>query len=132
MNNNKDIILEKDASGKKKSALPGICIFPEGKGEEKKLEGWTLAAYAEKLAEEGISMNAEGLAGWMRQRGYLRSRVTSSWNTPTDIAYAMGLLHLVRVTAYTGGNGITTETIPLITEKGAAYFLSLLREGRHE
>lgn len=92
--------------------------------------GYTLSAFARYLQEEGISMEKEALTAWLRKEGYLRRRVNAAWNTPTLASYDRGLMALYRVLIVRGGAEEVLCRFTTITEKGAAYFLGLLREGK--
>lgn len=84
---------------------------------------------AKLLRQNGVSIGAKRLFGWLRDRGYLIRRKGSDWNMPTQRSVEQGLFR-VKQTIITHPDGhIDVKRTPKVTGKGQIYFVNkFLRE----
>lgn len=82
---------------------------------------------AKILKQNGINIGQNRLFKWLRENGYLISRVGQSKNCPTQKAMEKGLFE-IKETIYHKANGeIGTNLTPMVTGKGQLYFVNKFR-----
>ena len=79
---------------------------------------------AKILKQSGVDTGEQRLFEWLRNNGYLISKVGADYNSPTQKSMNMGLMRL-KETAVTHSNGtVTLSKTPKITGRGQSYFVN--------
>lgn len=78
---------------------------------------------AKMLRQKGIDIGQNRLFAWLRDKGYLISRMGSNKNVPTQRSIEAGLFE-IKESVHTDGNGnnVISKT-PKVTGKGQLYFI---------
>jgi len=85
------------------------------------------------LKQNGIDVGETRLFEWLRQNGYLISKVGSDWNLPTQKSMNLGLFVIKEGTRMSTTEGSKITKTPKVTGKGQQYFLNkFLKNNRLE
>ncbi|EEX75292.1 phage antirepressor Ant [Leptotrichia hofstadii] len=76
------------------------------------------------LKQNGIDVGETRLFEWLRQNGYLISKVGSDWNLPTQKSMNLGLFVIKEGTRMSTTEGSKITKTPKVTGKGQQYFLN--------
>ena len=76
------------------------------------------------LKQNGIDVGETRLFEWLRQNGYLISKVGSDWNLPTQKSMNLGLFVIKEGTRMSTTEGSKITKTPKVTGKGQKYFLN--------
>lgn len=79
---------------------------------------------AKLIKQNGVSIGANRLFGWLRDKGYLIKRKGASWNMPTQLSMEQGLFEIKEtVISHSDGHTSISKT-PKVTGKGQIYFVN--------
>lgn len=83
---------------------------------------------AKLIKQNGVSIGANRLFGWLRDKGYLIKRKGASWNMPTQLSMEQGLFEIKEtVISHSDGHTSISKT-PKVTGKGQIYFVNKFLE----
>lgn len=78
---------------------------------------------AKIITQKGYEIGQNRLFEWMRENGYLISRVCDMYNQPTQRAMKMGLFEIKKTIIHKPNGDILVRTTPKVTGKGQIYFV---------
>lgn len=78
---------------------------------------------AKIITQKGYEIGQNRLFEWMRENGYLISRVCDMYNQPTQRAMKMGLFEIKKTIIHKPNGDILVKTTPKVTGKGQIYFV---------
>lgn len=79
---------------------------------------------AKLIKQNGVSIGANRLFSWLRDKGYLIKRQGASWNMPTQLSMEQGLFEIKEtVISHSDGHTSISKT-PKVTGKGQIYFVN--------
>lgn len=79
---------------------------------------------AKLIKQNGVSIGANRLFGWLRDKGYLIKRKGASWNMPAQLLMEQGLFEIKEtVISHSDGHTSISKT-PKVTGKGQIYFVN--------
>ncbi|MBO0423819.1 phage antirepressor KilAC domain-containing protein [Enterococcus plantarum] len=83
---------------------------------------------AKLIKQNGVSIGANRLFGWLRDKGFLIKRKGASWNMPTQLSMEQGLFEIKEtVISHSDGHTSISKT-PKVTGKGQIYFVNKFLE----
>lgn len=83
---------------------------------------------AKLIKQNGVSIGANRLFSWLRDKGFLIKRKGASWNMPTQLSMEQGLFEIKEtVISHSDGHTSISKT-PKVTGKGQIYFVNKFLE----
>lgn len=79
---------------------------------------------AKLIKQNGYDIGQNRLFSWMRDNGYLISRIGTDYNMPTQRSMEMGLFEIKESTSVNPDGSIRTNKTPKVTGKGQQYFVN--------
>ena len=78
---------------------------------------------AKLITQRYFEIGQNRLFEWMRENGYLISRICDMYNQPTQKAMKMGLFEIKKTIVHKPNGEVLVKTTPKVTGKGQIYFM---------